>query len=83
MDNNRQFQFSLHISTEDYIAYYEGIARYVLVITFEGLKLKFPASFLRQFLTHDGIHGLFEIEIDHNNKLVDIHRIEQTGSNIN
>lgn len=74
--NNQSFQFSLYISTDDYMAYYEGSVKHVLVSTYSGIKLKFPASILRQFLTHDGIKGSFEMEVDQNYKFQSIRRID-------
>ena len=35
----------------------------------------FPANAIRQFVTHGGISGHFEISFDENNKLIAIQRI--------
>ncbi len=73
--NNQRFHFSLSISPDNYAAYYEGAARNVQVVTLGGIKLRFPASVLRQFLTTSGIQGAFELEVDQNNKFVSIRRL--------
>lgn len=73
--NNQRFHFSLSISPDDYKAFYEGVARHVQVVTHSGIRLRFPASVLRQFLTTSGIQGSFELEVDQNNKFVSIHRL--------
>lgn len=62
-------RFSLNISAEQYERYYQGSARSVIVTTEDGRTLKFPANALQQFVTHDGIHGHFEIRFDDQNKL--------------
>jgi len=67
--------FSIDISAEKYIAYYQGSAKFVQVITEEGLSLKFPASELQKFITHDGIQGRFEIVFNKQHKLVSMNRI--------
>ncbi|MDR4503241.1 MAG: DUF2835 domain-containing protein [Candidatus Scalindua sp.] len=74
-DEHKRFQFSLHISPDDYAAYYKGLATSVFVETYCGRKVKFPASVLRQFVTRNGIHGMFEMVVDQNNKLMQISRI--------
>jgi len=68
-------RFSLNISAEQYERYYQGSARSVIVTTEDGRTLKFPANALQQFVTHEGIHGHFEILFDHNNKLSKVQRI--------
>ncbi|MCP5004164.1 MAG: DUF2835 domain-containing protein [Planctomycetes bacterium] len=73
--NHKYFQFSLNISTEDYAAYYEGQATSVMVRTYCGKRVKFPAAVLRQFVTQNGISGTFEMVVDQNNKFVSAHRI--------
>jgi len=67
--------FSLDMSTEKYLAYYQGSAKFVRVITEDGLSLKFPASELQKFITHDGIQGRFEIVFNKQHKLVSMSRI--------
>ncbi len=73
--DHKRFQFSLNISHDDYSAYYEGVATSVLVRTYCGKKVKFPASVLRQFIKQNGIHGVFEMVVDQNNKFVSVNKI--------
>lgn len=77
MGNNQRFQFTLRIPTDDYALYYEGAVKDVQVETYGGIILRFPASVLRKYLTHDGIHGSFEMEVDHNDKFVSIRNIDK------
>jgi len=67
--------FSLQISAEKYLQYYQGSAKFVLVTTEDGRSLRFPASNLQQFITKDGINGRFEIVFSDENKIVAFRRL--------
>ena len=71
----KKMRFSIDISAEKYLAYYQGSAKFVRVVTEEGLSLKFPASELQKFITHEGIQGRFEIVFNRQHKLVSMNRI--------
>ena len=71
----QRMRFSLNISAEQYQSYYVGSARFVRVEADDGRSLKFPASELRRFVTHDGIQGRFEITFDKQQKLLGLERI--------
>lgn len=68
-------RFRLSLSSEKYLAYYKGAAHSIRVISVDNKSIRFPANAIRKFLSHDGIHGLFEIQFDENNKLVQIVKI--------
>lgn len=68
-------RFSLAISAQQYQRYYQGAAKFVRVRTEEGLMLKFPASELQRFVSHEGVQGRFEITFDDQHKLVSLARI--------
>lgn len=69
---NSEFQFSLDISRQKYLNYYAGNATTVQVHTNQGLLIQFPASALKPWVTHQGIHGFFSISFDANNKLIEL-----------
>lgn len=68
-------RFRLAISSEKYLAYYQGRAQNILVRAEDGRKIRFPAHNLRPSLQHDGIRGLFQMRFDNNNKMIDIIRL--------
>lgn len=68
-------RFRLAISSDDYLAYYKGVARDVTVRAEDGRRVKFPAGALQPFITHDGIHGRFELRFDASNKLLGLQRL--------
>ena len=75
MSANRIFRFKLTISRDEYLSYYAGAAQWVIAKSFEGETVKFPASFLRRFVSEDGIDGIFEMAVDENDKLLSMRRL--------
>jgi len=69
-----QVRFRIDLSSQHFEAYYQGVARAVIVTLNDGRKLQLPANVLRPFLLHDGIHGEFVLRFDDNHKLIDIQR---------
>ena len=67
--------FILHITPEQYQAYYTGSARNITVKAEDGRSLNFPANAMQKFVMHDGIHGRFKIAFDQNNKLLGVSRL--------
>ena len=70
-----QYHFNLLISAADYLRYYQGSAQSVVVTTHQGLRVKFPASALRPYVTKDGINGQFALFTDEDNKMLELRRI--------
>lgn len=74
-DPSRVVRFALDIPGEKYLSYYAGAARAVAVTAFDGRSIRFPAGVLQQFVTREGIHGVFEMEFDANHKFLAIRRV--------
>lgn len=75
MTGHRQIRVFLNISADEFLAYYEGRARTILVKSVEGLRVSFPASVLQRFVTHDGVHGAFVFTIDRDSRLLGIRKL--------
>jgi hypothetical protein len=75
-NHSSSIRFRLAISAEDYLAYYQGSAKVVVARSDDNKTIRFPASAIRKFVTHDGIFGNFEITFDENNKLIAIQSID-------
>ena len=73
--SGHEYHFSLNISAAEYLSYYRGNAQSVVVTTYQGLRVKFPASALRPYVDEDGVHGQFALLTDKNNKMRDLRRI--------
>lgn len=70
-----EYEFSLHLSAEEFLQYYEGVAKFIQVQSRCGKTLQFPADKMRKFVLKDGIHGSFIIQLNKNNKFVSIRRL--------
>jgi hypothetical protein len=68
------YSFHLHISGEQYLDYYRGTVKRVIVRAVSGQNVQFPASLLQRFVTQDGVHGDFELICDDNHKVVELRR---------
>ncbi len=68
-------RFSLNISPEAFLRYYQGAASVVIVQAEDGRSVQLPANSLRAFVTPQGIVGRFEIELDQNNKLIKLKKL--------
>lgn len=71
----KSLQFSISITRDEYLKWYQGAASTVLATSATGQKVRFPANVLRPFVTHDGVSGTFAIYFDDNNKFSEIRRI--------
>lgn len=69
------FRFSLHISADEFVRYYDGSAQAVIVRAHDGRRLQLPARNFRPYVTAEGIHGEFEITLDGHNKLLEMKRL--------
>ena len=81
--NNNSISFELNISNEDFLNYYIGVVKNVVVTTADNKTFQFPASFIQKFLCHDGIRGKFKLIYDQNHKLVSINRLSYWLLSIN
>ncbi|WP_455205101.1 DUF2835 family protein [Kaarinaea lacus] len=71
----RQYRFSMGLSAHKLMEYYRGNVKNVLVTTEEGLKLQLPLQVLKSYVSHSGIYGEFVVDVDDNNKFVNIHQV--------
>lgn len=59
-----RFEFSLHISAQDYLPYYRGEVRQVLARCTDGRRVQFPAALLTPFVSSGGVRGQFVLTCD-------------------
>ena len=64
----KQFVFHLSISPKQYLAYYRGTIKHVVVPCSTGATIQFPAGLLTPFVTESGIQGRFRLTCDDNHK---------------
>lgn len=75
MNAPHSIRFRLSISSEEYLAYYKGQARDAIARSEDDRRVRFPAKALQAFITHQGIHGLFELSFDANHKMLGLKRL--------
>lgn len=71
----KEIYFTLDISPDQYLRYYKGTARTIVVTGSTGIRVKFPAGALRKHVTNEGIKGKFVIRFDAENKLIGVERV--------
>ncbi len=69
------FVLTLDIPAERFRAWYAGAVRDVVARAEDGRRVQFPASALRPFVTHDGVHGRFRLRIDGAQRLISLERL--------
>ena len=62
----------ISLPREQYLQVYQSYIRQVKAIARNGRSVRFPIVVLKPYLTHNGIHGTFELTFDDNNKFIGI-----------
>jgi len=68
IDSMHRYEFHLTITAAQYLDYYRGTVRQVLVRCASGQNVQFPASLLQQFVTPEGISGHFALTCDEDHR---------------
>jgi len=71
----RELHFTMKLSRDEAMKYYQGTAKAVIVTAHNGQRIQFPAQHIRSFIDHLGVNGVFKIEFDANNKLLGLKRV--------
>ena len=72
-----QLIVDLNLSSERFLAVYQGRARRVVAHCSDGRKVSLLAQHLRPFLTHEGIYGRFVLEYEESSgKLQSLRRLD-------
>ena len=72
------FEFSIKLSKQKTRRIYRGQAKFLLVVTDSGLKLQFPLTNFRQFVSEQGIQGRFRAETDERHRLLKLEKLSVT-----
>lgn len=70
-----EYFFSIKMSTNDFLPYYQGKIQNIVVTTIQGKTVQFPAMHLRKFLTSTGISGFFCLKTQ-NNKFLSLDKLQ-------
>lgn len=71
-----QFAFSLHLTRDQFLHYYKGSAKGLLVVAECGRRISFPPLRLIPFVTENGVSGRFLLKVDTDNRFVSLERIQ-------
>lgn len=71
-----ELEVQLDITPTKLLSYYRGQATTVRARATNGQTVQFPATALQKVVAQDGIHGLFRIEFDEQNKFQRIVRVD-------
>lgn len=71
-----EYEFNLHLTADEYLYFYEGVAKAIHVRSKCGKTIQFPAEKMRQFVLTDGIHGSFVMKLDDANKFISVTRVK-------
>lgn len=66
----------LRISAEEFQRLYQGTVKNVSALSVDAKRVRFPASILRPYVTHNGILGTFAIHFDEQNRFKYIEKID-------
>ena len=69
----------IKLSKEQVMDHYRGVIREVVTLDGKGRSVQFPAMILRQFVTEEGVRGVFEITFDDRNKLIAMRRVDPSA----
>lgn len=72
----RQFIFSLYLTHDQFLDYYKGSAKGLLVAAECGRRISFPPLRLIPFVTATGVSGRFLLTVDNTNRFVSLQRIQ-------
>ncbi len=72
----RQYIFSLQLSRDQFLDYYKGSSKGLLVVAECGRRISFPPLRLIPFVTENGVSGRFLLKVDSNNRFVSLQRIQ-------
>jgi len=68
-------RFQLNLSADQFLRVYQGHTKAISVQAEDGRRIQFPAQNVKQFLTHDGIFGYFEMQLTAEHKFIAIKRL--------
>ena len=73
--SQRTIRFRIDIDANEWLRVYQGSAHRVRVRAENGQVIDFSAALMRQHVRHDGVHGLFQVQLDENNRLISMQHL--------
>ena len=75
---NQSLRFSLKISADQILRYYEGNAKNLIVTLNNGQRVQLPLINFRPFISDLGLYGNFEVVFSQKFKLVSLKKLKSS-----
>ena len=62
------------LTASQYEEMYRGSKKHVIARSTDGRRVRLPLLSFQKFISHDGLHGIFDVEFDEHNKLINIEK---------
>ena len=69
-----KYYFTINMTYDEFLPYYQGQIKFVIVMSTQGQRIQFPAEHIRKHLMRDGIKGYFCMSTQ-NNKFLSLEKI--------
>lgn len=76
-------RFHVRISKKEWLRYYRGFVRVLMVRTTHGLRVSIPAHHFRTYTDNNGLHGFFIMVLDEKKQIVSLRRLSDEANSQN
>ena len=67
-----QYIVELAISKQELLKYYRGAASQISAVATDGQTILFPVTAIQPFITHEGVFGRFQLQVNSQGRLLKI-----------
>ena len=67
-----QYVVELAISKQELLKYYRGAASQISAVATDGQTILFPVTAIQPFVTHEGVFGRFQLQVNSQGRLLKI-----------
>ncbi|MAV75991.1 MAG: hypothetical protein CBD32_02885 [Actinobacteria bacterium TMED172] len=67
-----QYIVELAISKQELLKYYRGAASQISAVATDGQTILFPVTAIQPFVTHEGVFGRFQLQVNSQGRLLKI-----------
>ena len=67
-----QYIVELAISKQELLKYYRGAASQISAVATDGQTVLFPVTAIQPFVTHEGVFGRFQLQVNSQGRLLKI-----------
>ena len=67
-----QYIVELAVSKQELLKYYRGAASQISAVATDGQTILFPVTAIQPFVTHEGVFGRFQLQVNSQGRLLKI-----------